>query len=151
MQVMRAHARIARDTAAGARRGDLHPSAALTAAHQSLQQRAALARRAAALAGLDHVAAQPLAGGQIIVPGHIAGMVLGDADRPLLDRQLDLIRDTADTNRVVTFGFFEGTLDDLQRSQDEHGYDERRAAADAFVADVLVNGVFDVVVDMKAA
>ena len=60
-----------------------------------------------------------------------------------------MIRDTADEDRVVTFGFFDGALEDLQRSQVEHGYDERRAAAGEFVEDVLVDGVFEVVVDMK--
>jgi heme-degrading monooxygenase HmoA len=64
--------------------------------------------------------------------------------------RFNLIRDTADENRVVTFGFFDGTLDELERSQGETGYEERRAAAGEFVEDVLVNGVFDVVVDMKA-
>jgi heme-degrading monooxygenase HmoA len=61
-----------------------------------------------------------------------------------------MVRDTADDNRVATFGFFDGTREELQRSQVDHGYDERRAAAEEFVEDVLVNGVFEVVVDMKA-
>ena len=47
-------------------------------------------------------------------------------------------------------GFFDGSLEELARSQDEHGYDERPAAAEEFVDDVLVNRVFDVVVDMKS-
>ena len=54
------------------------------------------------------------------------------------------------TPGVVTFGFFDGSLEELERSQDAQGYDERRAAAEEFVDDVLVNGVFDVVVDMKS-
>ena len=61
-----------------------------------------------------------------------------------------MIRDTADEDRVVTFGFFDGTPEDLQRSQVDHGYDERRAAAEEFVEDVPVNGVFEVVVNMEA-
>jgi heme-degrading monooxygenase HmoA len=61
-----------------------------------------------------------------------------------------MVRDTADDNRVATFGFFDGTREELERSQVDHGYDERRAAAGEFVEDVLVNGVFEVVVDMKA-
>jgi hypothetical protein len=64
--------------------------------------------------------------------------------------RFNLLRDTADENRVVTFGFFDGTLDELERSQGETGYEERRAAASEYVEDVPVNGVFDVVVDMKA-
>jgi hypothetical protein len=64
--------------------------------------------------------------------------------------RFNLLRDTADENRVIRFGFFDGTLDELERNQAEHGYQQRRAAADEFVEDVPVNGVFDVVVDMTA-
>jgi hypothetical protein len=63
--------------------------------------------------------------------------------------RFNLIRDTTDENRVITFGFFDGTLDELERSQDEHGYDERRATAGEFVENVVVNGVFDVIVDLS--
>jgi hypothetical protein len=73
-----------------------------------------------------------------------------DADQPPAGwKQFDRIRDTSDENRVVSFGFFDGTLEELERSQSEFGYDERRAAADEYVDDVLVNGVFEVVVEMK--
>ena len=63
--------------------------------------------------------------------------------------RFNMIRDTSDHNRVVTFGFFDGTLAELERNQAEHGYDQLRRAADEFVDDVLVNGVFDVIVDMR--
>ena len=92
MQVAAAHAGIARDAPAAAGIGDLHPPPAAAAAQQALQQRGALARGAAALAARPHVRSQPLAGGQVLGPGHIAGMVLGQADGPLLDRQLDRSR-----------------------------------------------------------
>jgi heme-degrading monooxygenase HmoA len=65
--------------------------------------------------------------------------------------RFDLIRDVNDENRVVTFGFFDGTMEQLQGSQDDHGYEERRDAANEFVEDVPVNGVFEVVVDMSTA
>jgi heme-degrading monooxygenase HmoA len=72
-----------------------------------------------------------------------------DTDRPPQGWiRFDLLRDTADENRVVTFGFFDGTFDELERSQDESGYEQRRSAAGEFVEDVPVNGVFEVVVDM---
>jgi heme-degrading monooxygenase HmoA len=63
--------------------------------------------------------------------------------------RFDLIRDVADENRVVTFGFFDGTLEQLEGSQVDHGYEARREAANQYVADVPVNGVFEVVVDMS--
>ena len=58
-----------------------------------------------------------------------------------------MLRSLADENEVITFGFFDGTLDELERNQAEQGYQERRAAVDELVEDVPVNGVFEVVVD----
>ena len=54
--------------------------------------------------------------------------------------RFDMIRDLADENRVVTFGFFDGTRDELERSQAEAGYEDRRAAVEELVEDVAVNG-----------
>ena len=65
--------------------------------------------------------------------------------------QFDMARDTSDENRIVTFGFFDGTLDELNASQAQEGYEQRRAAAGEFVEDVIVNGVFEVVVEMKVS
>ena len=61
--------------------------------------------------------------------------------------RFNMIQDTADVNRVATFGFFDGTLEELERNQQGHGYEERRAAAQEFVEEVLVNGVFEIIVD----
>ena len=63
--------------------------------------------------------------------------------------RFDMIRDLADENRVVTFGFFDGTLEELERSQAESGFEERRAAVDDIVDEVVVNGVFEVVREMS--
>jgi hypothetical protein len=65
--------------------------------------------------------------------------------------RFDMIRDLADENRVVTFGFFDGTLEELERSQAEGGYEDRRAAVEELVEDVPVNGVFEVVREMTPA
>jgi hypothetical protein len=65
--------------------------------------------------------------------------------------RFDMLRDLADENRVVTFGFFDGTLEELEQSQVEHGYEERRAAVEDVVDEVVVNGVFEVVRDMSLA
>ena len=65
--------------------------------------------------------------------------------------RFDMIRDLADENRVVTFGFFDGTLEELERSQAEAGYEDRRAAVDELVEDVPVNGVFEVVRELTPA
>jgi hypothetical protein len=56
-----------------------------------------------------------------------------------------MLRGVADENEVVTFGFFDGTLDELERSQEEHGYRGRRQSVDALVESVVANGVYEVV------
>jgi hypothetical protein len=65
--------------------------------------------------------------------------------------RFDMIRDLADENRVVTFGFFDGTLEELERNQAEAGYEDRRAAVEELVEEVPVNGVFEVVREMTPA
>ena len=58
-------------------------------------------------------------------------------------KQFNLVRDVQDENRVITFGFFDGTLEEMQSSQDDHGYAERRTAAEEHVEAVEVNGIFE--------
>jgi hypothetical protein len=58
--------------------------------------------------------------------------------------RFDMLRDTADPDRVVTFGFFDGSMDELNASQVDHGYEERREQAGRFVDAVEVNGVFEI-------
>src|ERR671924_1147464 len=65
--------------------------------------------------------------------------------------RFNMIRDLSDENRIVTFGFFDGTLEELERSQAESGFEERRAAVDDIVDEVVVNGVFEVVREMSGA
>jgi hypothetical protein len=62
-----------------------------------------------------------------------------------------MVRDLADRERVVTFGFFDGTFEELEQSQAASGYAERRAAVDDLVEEVVVNGVFEVVREMSVA
>jgi heme-degrading monooxygenase HmoA len=55
------------------------------------------------------------------------------------------LRSVADENEVITFGFFDGTLEELRAGQGDSDYDERRASADEFVESVGVDGLFEVV------
>jgi hypothetical protein len=55
------------------------------------------------------------------------------------------LRSVADENEVITFGFFDGTLEELRAGQGDSDYDERRAAADEFVESVGIDGLFEVV------
>ena len=65
--------------------------------------------------------------------------------------RFDMLRDRADPDRVVTFGFFDGTFEELEQSQAESSYEERRAAVDDLVHEVVVSGVFEVVREMSVA
>jgi hypothetical protein len=55
-----------------------------------------------------------------------------------------MLRGLADDNEVVTFGFFDGTLEELERSQQDAGYEERRSAIDPLVESVIANGVYEI-------
>ena len=48
-------------------------------------------------------------------------------------------------DEVVTFGFFDGTREELEASQQEGGYDERRASIDQYVDSVVANGIYEIV------
>jgi hypothetical protein len=62
--------------------------------------------------------------------------------------RFDMLRSLADENEVVTFGFFDGTLEELERSQDASDYEERRRAIEPFVEEVVANGVYEIVVEL---
>ena len=48
----------------------------------------------------------------------------------------------------MTFGFFDGTIEELERSQDASDYEERRRAIEPFVEEVVANGVYEIVVEL---
>ena len=55
------------------------------------------------------------------------------------------LRGLADENEVVTFGFFDGTPDELERSQQESDYQSLRAEVEPLVDAVIANGIYEVV------
>ena len=55
------------------------------------------------------------------------------------------LRSLADENEVITFGFFDGTLDELESNQGRQGYEELRDSIAPLVDAVLSNGVYEVV------
>jgi hypothetical protein len=55
------------------------------------------------------------------------------------------LRGLADENEVVTFGFFDGTLDELESSQTESDYQRLRDTIDPMVDAVIANGVYEVI------
>lgn len=71
----------------------------------------------------------------------------GEMEAPPGWKRFYAIRNVADENEIVTFGFFDGTLDELRAGQESGEYDTRRAAADEFVESVGADGIFEVVED----
>jgi heme-degrading monooxygenase HmoA len=67
------------------------------------------------------------------------------SDVPKGWKQFYALRNTADENEVITFGFFDGTLAELRSGQQDSDYDERRTAAEEFVEIVGTDGIFEVV------
>jgi heme-degrading monooxygenase HmoA len=59
------------------------------------------------------------------------------------------LRNVDDENEVITFGMFDGSVDDLRSSQDSGDYDERRAKADELVESVGADGLYEVLEERK--
>ena len=55
-----------------------------------------------------------------------------------------VLRSLADENEVITFGFFDGSLEELERSQADGGYDDLRARVEGLVDEVISNGVYEI-------
>jgi hypothetical protein len=57
------------------------------------------------------------------------------------------VRGVADPDEVVSFGFFDGTMEDLRRSQQEFDYAAQRTRVQELVESTGTDGVFEVVFD----
>lgn len=55
-----------------------------------------------------------------------------------------MLRRVDDRDEVITFGFFDGSPEEMERSQLEMGYHDVLAAIQPFVDEVLANGVYEV-------
>jgi hypothetical protein len=62
-----------------------------------------------------------------------------------------MLRAIADEDEVITFGFFDGTVEQLDASQDELGYSETRGAIEPLVDAVIANGLYEIVKSRAAA
>jgi hypothetical protein len=60
-------------------------------------------------------------------------------------------RDVDDENVVVSFGFFDGSLDELRAAQEQAGRSEQVASVDEHVEQVLLDGAFEVVEKLEAS
>jgi heme-degrading monooxygenase HmoA len=69
-----------------------------------------------------------------------------DVEVPAGWKRFYAVRNVADENEVITFGFFDGTLDELRAGQqDSSDYDRRRAATEELVESIGADGIFEVV------
>jgi hypothetical protein len=63
-------------------------------------------------------------------------------------RQFYALRNVENKDEVITFGFFDGSLDDLRsRQATGGGYGRRRQATDPFVESKVVDGVYEVLAE----
>ncbi len=70
----------------------------------------------------------------------------GEMEAPPGWKRFYAIRNVSDENELITFGFFDGTLEELRAGQQDNGeYDRRRAASDEFVESVGADGIYEVV------
>lgn len=56
------------------------------------------------------------------------------------------VRNPEDHDEVVSFGFFDGSMEDLRRSQEQFDYAGQRARVDHFVESTGTDGIFEVMV-----
>ncbi len=69
-------------------------------------------------------------------------------DLPAGFRAAYTARNLKDPDEVVSFGLFDGTIDDLRRAQAELGYDAQRAAVDRTVDATAADGIYEVVLEL---
>ena len=62
-----------------------------------------------------------------------------------------MLRNSSDEDEVVTFGFFEGTLDQLERNQGQQGYDDLVSEIAPLFESVVANGVYEFEVAVQSA
>lgn len=64
--------------------------------------------------------------------------------------RFDMIRNVANPDEVICFGFFDGTVEEL-RGGGQPGYDEQMAAIAPYVESVGTDGLYDIVEDFATA
>jgi hypothetical protein len=60
------------------------------------------------------------------------------------------VRGVEDENEIVSFGFFDGSMEDLRRSQQQFDYAAQRARVEECVELTRTDGIFEVTVEMEA-
>jgi hypothetical protein len=76
----------------------------------------------------------------------ISTMDPGEREVPEGWKQFYALRNTSDPDEIVTFGFFDGTLEELRSSQQE-GYSEMRKETDPMVESTGADGIYEILVE----
>ena len=61
--------------------------------------------------------------------------------------RFNMVRNSENPNEVITFGLFEGTVDQMRAGADAGGYDELLQKIAPFVAAVKIDGLYEVMED----
>jgi hypothetical protein len=74
----------------------------------------------------------------------------GDVDQEAMRRWKHIYhaRDVADENVVISFGLFEGSLDELHEMQGRAGREAQVARIEATVEEVLLDGSYEVIEEL---
>lgn len=59
------------------------------------------------------------------------------------------VRSIEDDNEIVSFGFFDGSLEQLRKSQEDFDYAGWRAKIDGLVESTETDGIFEVVIEQR--
>jgi len=65
--------------------------------------------------------------------------------------RFNMVRNVESPDEVITFGFFDGTVDELRKGAAEGGYAEQLDSIAPFVAAVGTDGLYEIVEDRTPA
>ncbi len=65
--------------------------------------------------------------------------------------RFNMVRNAENPNEVITFGFFDGTVEGVRESAAESGYEEQLDSIAPFVAAVGADGLYEVIEDRTPA
>jgi heme-degrading monooxygenase HmoA len=75
-----------------------------------------------------------------------AFMAMNDPDNPPAGWvRFNMVRNNADPDEVICFGFFDGSVDELRAMASDQGYPEQQASIAPFVESVGADGLYEVV------
>jgi len=88
-----------------------------------------------------------LRGGPIWPNGDVDAAPPESGEAPAGWQRFFALQNVEDEDEVITFGLFDGSLEELRARQAKGGYGQRRQATDQFVESKLVDGVYEVLAE----